>query len=118
MEIRPKACNRIGYEYHHTYVYPCGTSYSVQCSCDGVLKCCNIYTPSSLMHFELHKDKRLYLVDGQGNPYLIDIRDPIDDMTAFCVVDRDLLPRIVLVCRSGNYINVYTDILQYYDSPS
>lgn len=69
------------------------------------------------MHFELHKSNRLYLIDGESNQYLIDIRDQIDDMTAFYVVDRALLPQVVLVCRSGNYINVYTDILQYYNSP-
>ena len=116
-EIRSKECGQEGLRYHHIYVYPCGPSYSIHCSCEGVLKCCTLCTPSSLLHFELNKSNQFYLVDGEGNQYRIDIRDQIDDMTAFYVVDRALLPQVVLVCRSGNYINVYTDILQYYHSP-
>lgn len=114
-EWKADTCHMKGYGYHHTYVYPGDDSSSVHCSCEGIAKCCSIESSSSFKRMELHSDNQLFLVDEKQNQYKIDIRDRIDDLTAFCIVDRDMQLRIVLVCRDSNKLNVYTDILQHYD---
>ena len=89
-EWKADTCHMKGYGYHHTYVYPEDDSSSVHCSCEGIAKCCSIES-SSFKRMELHSDNQLFLVDEKQNQYKIDIRDRIDDLTAFCIVDTDIL---------------------------